>query len=48
MERRLWSPLEDQILKNLYEKIKISKWSQIAHDMEQEFGLAPRTGKQCR
>ena len=48
MERRPWTPHEDQMLKNLYEKVKLNKWSLIARKMEEEFDLPPKTGKQCR
>ncbi len=48
MERRSWTPYEDQILKNLYEKVKLNKWSLIAKQMQEDFNMPPRTGKQCR
>lgn len=48
MERRPWTAQEDQLLKNLYEKVKLNKWSLIARRMEAEFLFPPRTGKQCR
>lgn len=48
MERRPWTPYEDQVLKNLFEKVRLNKWSLIARRMEEEFKLAPRSGKQCR
>jgi len=48
MERRPWTPYEDGVLKNLYEKVKLNKWSLIARRMEDEYHLSPRTGKQCR
>lgn len=36
------------MLKNLFERVKLNKWSLIARRMEEEYGLAARTGKQCR
>lgn len=48
MERRAWTPQEDQVLKNLYEKVKVNKWSLIANMMQEQYSLPPRTGKQCR
>ena len=30
MEKRPWTPYEDQVLKNLYEKVQLNKWSLIA------------------
>jgi hypothetical protein len=35
-------------LKQLYESLRINKWSHIAQQLEEEFGFAGRTGKQCR
>jgi hypothetical protein len=37
MERRPWTAHEDQVLKNLYEKVKVNKWSLIARRMQEEF-----------
>jgi hypothetical protein len=48
MERRHWTPYEDQVLKDLYEKVQLNKWSLIARRMHSEYNLSPRTGKQCR
>lgn len=48
MERRPWSAEEDQILKDLFEKVKLNKWSLIARRMEEEYQMGGRTGKQCR
>jgi len=48
MERKQWTPQEDQILKNLYEKVRLNKWSLIARQMHEEYELPLRTGKQCR
>lgn len=48
MERRAWTATEDQVLKNLYEKVKVNKWSLIAKVMQEEYKLPARTGKQCR
>jgi hypothetical protein len=48
MERRPWSAEEDQILKDLFEKVKLNKWSLIARRMEEEYQMGGRSGKQCR
>ena len=48
MDKQAWTPNEDQILKNLYEKVKISKWSLIAKKMQEEYKVTVRTGRQCR
>lgn len=54
-ERKVWNEevnfhliQEDQILKNLVEVRKVTKWSQIAKIFSSEFGIHHRNGKQCR
>ena len=34
MERRQWTAYEDQVLKTLYEKVELNKWSLIAKKMQ--------------
>jgi hypothetical protein len=47
-ERKPWSEREDDILRLLKEERGVKKWSEIARQMETEFGVKNRTGKQCR
>jgi hypothetical protein len=47
-ERKMWSEEEDRVLRLLREERREKKWSMIARCMEGEFGIAGRTGKQCR
>lgn len=43
-----WTEEEDRALKQLYESMRVNKWSLIAEQMETVFGFGGRTGKQCR
>lgn len=47
-ERRVWSESEDRALKELYENLKLNRWSLIAQQLEVKYGFGGRTGKQCR
>lgn len=39
---------EDRALRRIIMDLKISKWSQVAKLMHEQFSIEGRTGKQCR
>jgi len=47
-ERRTWQPEEDQAIIKLVNELGQKRWSAVALQMRTEYGLKPRTGKQCR
>lgn len=47
-EKKEWSEREDEILRNLFEGEKMTKWSKIAQRMMEQYKLPARNGKQCR
>lgn len=46
-DNRPFSEKEDEVIKDLYEKQNIKKWSMIARVLTEEFSM-PRNAKQCR
>jgi hypothetical protein len=48
MDKHLWTQHEDQLLRYLYETMKINKWSQIARKLTEDYDIKGRSGKQCR
>jgi hypothetical protein len=46
--RRHWSQEEDNAIMKLIKQYGIKKWSLIARNLEADFGIAGRSGKQCR
>lgn len=47
-DRRVWTPEEDEAIRQLVEKYGTKTWSVIAEQIVKEFGIDGRTGKQCR
>ncbi len=46
--RRVWTPEEDDAIRQLVEKYGTKTWSVIAEAIVKEFAIDGRTGKQCR
>lgn len=46
--RRVWTPEEDDAIRNLVMKYGTKTWSIIAEQIIKEYGILGRTGKQCR
>lgn len=46
-DNRPFSEKEDEVIRDLYEKQNIKKWSMIARVLTEEFSMA-RNAKQCR
>lgn len=47
-EKRPWSEEEDRLLKFVFDTSKLTKWSQIARRLQEEFGVKGKNGKQCK
>jgi hypothetical protein len=47
-EKRPWTEEEDRLLKFVFDASKLTKWSQIARRLQEEFGVKGRNGKQCK
>jgi len=47
-DRRPWTEEEDILLKSVYERSGLTKWSHIARKLQEEHGLRGRNGKQCK
>jgi hypothetical protein len=48
IDKRAWTPEEDRLLKHVFETSGLTKWSLIAHRLQEDHSIFGRTGKQCR
>jgi hypothetical protein len=46
--RRVWTPDEDEAIRQLVTKFGTKSWSAIAEHVVKDYGINGRTGKQCR
>ena len=47
-DRRVWSPQEDNAIRELVTRYGTRSWSSIAEHIVSDFDIKGRTGKQCR
>lgn len=47
-DRRIWTPEEDEAIKNLVAKYGTKSWSIISDNIIKDYSIVGRTGKQCR
>jgi hypothetical protein len=46
--RRVWSPDEDEAIRQLVARFGTKSWSLIAEHIIKDYGISGRSGKQCR
>ena len=47
-DRRPWNPQEDTVIKKLVTKYGVRQWTKVASEMESNYNMEIRSGKQCR